>query len=124
MRVLIANEALSGGGGVESYLSALVPALEQDGHEIGVLHDNPADERGPQAIASHSTWRACVRDEGIDRALARVRHFAPDICFSHNMRSLAIEHRLLELFPVVKMMHGHFGTCVSGHKAFAFPDVN
>ena len=123
MRILIANEALSGGGGVETYLATLVPALQAAGHEVGVLHDNPAAEAGPQRIAPEGTWRTGVHDEGLDGAIARVRGFAPDVCFSHNMRALAVDARLLAEWPVVKMMHGHFGTCVSGQKAFAFPGV-
>jgi glycosyltransferase involved in cell wall biosynthesis len=123
MRILIANEALCGGGGVETYLAALVPALQAAGHEVGVLHDNPASESGPQRIAPEGTWRAGVQDEGLDGAVTRVRGFAPDVCFSHNMRALAIDARLLDEWPVVKMMHGHFGNCVSGQKAFSFPDV-
>jgi glycosyltransferase involved in cell wall biosynthesis len=123
MRILIANEAFAGGGGVETYLATLVPALQAAGHEVGVLHDNPACETGPQRIAPETVWRVGVRDEGLERAMARVRAFAPDICFSHNMRALAIDARLMDEWPVVKMMHGHFGTCVSGHKAFAFPAV-
>jgi glycosyltransferase involved in cell wall biosynthesis len=123
MRILIANEALAGGGGVETYLAALVPALQAAGHEVGVLHDNPASETGPQRIAPEGTWSASVQDEGLAGASARVRGFAPDVCFSHNMRTLGIDARLLEEWPVVKMMHGHFGDCVSGHKAFSFPGV-
>jgi glycosyltransferase involved in cell wall biosynthesis len=123
MRILIANEALCGGGGVETYLAALVPALQAAGHEVGVLHDNPASESGPQRIAPEGTWRAGVQDEGLDGAVTRVRGFAPDVCFSHNMRALEIDARLLEEWPVVKMLHGHFGNCVSGQKAFSFPDV-
>ena len=123
MRILIANEALSGGGGVETYLATIVPALLSAGHEVGVLHDNPVAEAGPQRIAPEGTWRTGVRDEGLSAAVARVRGFAPDICFSHNMRTLAVDAALLAEWPVVKMMHGHFGTCVSGQKAFAFPRV-
>lgn len=124
MRILIANEALKGGGGVETYLAALVPALQAQGHEIGVLHDNPASEAGPQAIAPDGTWRVGVRDEGgIGPAIDRVRTFAPDVCFSHNMRSLGVDAALASVCPVVKMMHGHFGTCVSGLKSFAFPSL-
>ena len=123
MRILIANEALTGGGGVETYLATLVPALQAAGHEVGVLHDNPASERGPQRIAPDATWRVGVRDEGLDGAIARVRRFAPDVCFSHNMRTLPIDARLLGEWPVVKMMHAHVGTCVSGQKAFAFPGL-
>ncbi len=123
MRILIANEALRGAGGVETYLAALVPALQAAGHTVGVLHDNPASEEGPQRIAPEGTWRASVQDEGLAATIARVREFAPDVCFSHNMRALEIDARLLEEWPVVKMMHGHFGDCVSGQKAFSFPHV-
>ncbi len=123
MRILIANEALTGDGGVETYLAGIVPALQAAGHEIGVLHHNPASEAGAQRIAPEGVWRAGVQDEGLDEAIARVRGFAPDVCFSHNMRALAVDTRLLAEWPVVKMMHGHFGTCVSGHKAFSFPAV-
>src|SRR5258708_4519927 len=123
MRILIANDAFRGGGGVETYLATLIPALRAAGHDIGVLHDNPAEESAPQRIAPEGIWRTGVRDEGLDGALARVRGFAPDVCFSHNMRTLAIDARLLAEWPVVKMMHGHFGTCVSCQRAFAFPGV-
>jgi glycosyltransferase involved in cell wall biosynthesis len=121
MRILIANEALAGGGGVETYLAALVLGLQEAGHEVGVIHDNPVSQIGPQRIAPETTWRTGVYDEGLERAMERVRAFAPDVCFSHNMRTLAIDAHLTQEWPVVKMMHGHFGTCVSGQKAFAFP---
>jgi hypothetical protein len=39
------------------------------------------------------------------------------------MRALDVEEGLLGEWPVVKMMHGHFGTCISGHKAFALPEA-
>jgi glycosyltransferase involved in cell wall biosynthesis len=123
MRILIANEGLSGGGGVETYLSTLVPALQSAGHEVGVLHDNPAAEKAPQRIAPDGIWHVGVQDDGIETAMDGVRSFAPDVCFSHNMRSLEIESRLVDQWPSVKMMHGHFGTCVSGQKAFVFPSM-
>lgn len=122
MRILIANEALRGGGGVETYLATLVPALQAAGHAVGVLHDNPEKEPGPECIAPGGIWRLGVQDAGgVDAAMRAVDQFAPDVCFSHNMRSLDIDRRLAAGWPLVKMMHGHFGTCVSGQKAFAFP---
>jgi glycosyltransferase involved in cell wall biosynthesis len=124
MRILIANEALAGGGGVETYLSAVVPGLQAEGHEIGVLHDNPSAQWGPQRIAPEGTWHVSVQDEGsLERAIDRVREFAPDVCFSHNMRRVELDAALADRWPVVKMMHGHFGTCVSGQKAFLFPSA-
>ena len=124
MRILIVNEALRGGGGVETYLSTLLPALQSAGHEVGVLHDNPEADGGPQRIAPEGMWHAGIQDEGMDGSLERVRKFAPDVCFSHNMRRLAYTARLLTEWPIVKMMHGHFGTCVSRQKAFAFPGIS
>jgi len=123
MRILIANDGLTGAGGVETYLSTLVPELQAQGHEVGVLHDSRASEPGPQRIVRDGVWRAGIQDEGADAAFARVRDFAPDVCFSHNMRALEVDERLIQDWPVVKMMHGHFGTCVSGHKAFSIPSM-
>jgi glycosyltransferase involved in cell wall biosynthesis len=37
------------------------------------------------------------------------------------MRGLEVDEALLRDGPVVKMMHGYFGTCVSGQKAFLAP---
>jgi glycosyltransferase involved in cell wall biosynthesis len=62
-----------------------------------------------------------VADEGIDRAFGAAREWCPDVCFSHNMRRLDVDARLAAAWPTFKMMHGYFGACLSGHKAFAFP---
>ena len=64
-----------------------------------------------------------VSDDGLDGASDRMRTWGPDVCFSHNMRQLDVEERLCAEWPVVKMMHGYFGTCIGGQKAHAFPGV-
>jgi glycosyltransferase involved in cell wall biosynthesis len=56
--------------------------------------------------------------------LSELRAWAPDICFSHNMEPLEIDRILIGEWPVVKMLHGFFGTCVSGLKMHAFPDAD
>jgi glycosyltransferase involved in cell wall biosynthesis len=119
MRILLANEARAGGGGVESYLASLVPALEARGHETAMLCANPAAEEGPTRIVTRNAWS--VADIGLDRAVAGARAWRPDVCFSHNMRLLEVDERLVAEWPTFKMMHGYFGACVSGHKAFSFP---
>jgi glycosyltransferase involved in cell wall biosynthesis len=123
MRVLVANGEFLGAGGVETYLSILVPALQAAGHDVGILHDRSAADGGAQAIAPPGVWRAGVEEEGLETALARVRDFAPDVCFSNNMRALAIDARLAAAWPVVKMMHAHTGTCVSGQKMYRSPSI-
>src|SRR5205085_913403 len=124
MRILLANDDIAGAGGVETYLAALVPELQARGHEVGLLHESAIGSTGSTPIVGADVWRVGVRDEGLSAALARVRRFEPDVCFSHNMRTLDVDEGLLCSWPLVKMMHGHFGTCISGHKAFAFPRVS
>jgi glycosyltransferase involved in cell wall biosynthesis len=123
MRILIAHEAAAGGGGVESYLAALMPALGARGHRLAFLHHNPRSEQGPTRLAHADMPAVSVSDDGLDGASDRMRTWAPDVCFSHNMRQLDVEERLCSEWPVVKMMHGYFGTCIGGQKAHAFPGV-
>lgn len=120
MRILIANEAYAGSGGVESYLAGLMPALKARGHAVALLHANTREEPGATRLED-AELTAGVADEGLEPSLTRVRAWRPDVCFSHNLRQLEVEERLLAEWPVVKMMHGYFGTCVSGQKAHAFP---
>src|SRR5687767_2716131 len=97
MRILLANEARAGGGGVESYLASLVPALEARGHETAVLYANAATQEGPTRIVTRDAWS--VADIGFERAIAAARAWRPDICFSHNMRLLDVDERLAADWP-------------------------
>jgi glycosyltransferase involved in cell wall biosynthesis len=119
MRILLANESRAGAGGVETYLSATAEALRRRGHEVALLYANRAAEPGATLIATTESWS--VADAGLPAVLEQVRKWRPDVCFAHNMRELDIDAALLREGPVVKMMHGYFGTCVSGQKAFLAP---
>ena len=121
MRILISNEARSGGGGVESYLGALVPALRAAGHDVALFYANTSAERGPTTIETDVSWS--VRDLGIPAAIEQARAWRADVCFAHNMRHLDIEEAIVAAWPTVKMMHAYAGACLSGHKAFSFPSL-
>jgi glycosyltransferase involved in cell wall biosynthesis len=119
LRILIANEGVGDPGGVDTYLRAVVPALRARGHATAFLHyDAPALAAPPPAEPAFSVGR-----EGLDAALARVADWRPDLCFVHNMQPLEVDAALVERWPVVKMMHGYFGTCVSGQKAWLWPSA-
>lgn len=122
IRILVAHEAIDSAGGAESYLSAIIPALTARGHEVAVLYDHRS-RSGPADFAPPAVLKLGVDDLGIDGAIARVRAWRPDVCFSHNMRPLEIDRRLLAEWPVVKMMHSYSGTCASGLKMHAFPSA-
>jgi glycosyltransferase involved in cell wall biosynthesis len=123
MRILIAHEAPAGGGGVESYLAALIPALAARGHQVAFLHCNSRTEKGPTRLLDARLPSASVADDGLEGAINRMREWQPDLCFSHNMGALDVDERLAAEWPLVKMMHGYFGTCISGQKAHTFPGV-
>ena len=123
MRILIAHEALAGGGGVESYLASLMPALIARGHSLAFLHHNRRSAAGPTQLAFPGVPSAGVADVGLESAIDRMRAWGPDVCFSHNMRHLEVDAALAGEWPTVKMMHGYFGTCVSGQKSHAFPST-
>jgi glycosyltransferase involved in cell wall biosynthesis len=117
VRILFATDWI-GGGGVLSYLAAVVPALAARGHEVALLHDEA--DGAAQAPAAASP-RICVERAGMDGAMAAAAAWAPDVVFSHNMRPLEAERRLLDRWPVVKMMHAYAGTCIGGQKTHLFP---
>lgn len=121
MRILLVNEARAGGGGVETYLSAIAPALAARGHELALLYGNTAAESGPTMVHTAESWSVADHSDGLGGVLRRVRDWRPDVAYSHSMRRLDVDERLSGEWPVVKMMHGYFGTCVSGQKTFLRP---
>lgn len=121
MRILLANEARAGAGGVETYLAGVAGALAARGHAVALVYGNPSAETGPITIRAAETWS--VADQDIPGALEHVRAWGPEIVYSHNMRRLEVDAALLAEWPVVKMMHGYFGTCVSGQKTFLLPSA-
>src|SRR5262245_5328262 len=107
MRILLANDARQGAGGVESYLAALAPHLEARGHDVALLYVSSSSDTGPTRVVTGESWS--VADEGLDRAMKGVRAWRPDVCFSHNMRTLEVDERLVSErhgWRTFKMMHG------------------
>ena len=119
MKILVAHESLDTSGGVESYLSSLLPGLVHRGHEIALLYHRRRESSRPMTLPVDP----CIGVDslGLEGAFDAVRAWRPEVCFSHNMGALEVEERLVREWPVVKMMHGYFGTCASGLKTHAFP---
>jgi glycosyltransferase involved in cell wall biosynthesis len=123
MRILVANDGFGDAGGVQQYLDAIVDGLLARGHQIAMLHRDPLGAPARVSVAIASLPQFSVATHGLDGALTNARAWRPDVCFSHNMDRLDAERGLMTLAPVVKFMHGYTGTCVSGLKRHAFPDV-
>jgi glycosyltransferase involved in cell wall biosynthesis len=120
VRLLISNDGFQEPGGVQTYLEAIVPGLASRGHDIAMLyldHVPPMPSPGPSDVRPHFS----VARDGLDATLAAVARWQPQICYSNNMRDLGVDRRVLAIAPVVKFMHGYYGTCVSGLKMFGLP---
>jgi glycosyltransferase involved in cell wall biosynthesis len=120
MRILFANDGIGDAGGVQTYLAAVMPALAARGHDVALLHLDPL-RGGEGTPAPDGTPHFCIAERGMEGALGEARAWRPDVVFSHNLRPLEVERALLDGGPVVKMMHGYFGTCIGGQKAHLFP---
>ena len=122
MRILIANDGFGDAGGVQSYLDAVADGLLSRGHQLAMLHRDAT----PAPFAAQATRglpQFSVAIDGIEPTLDRIAGWAPDLCFSHNMNVLDVDRALMARWPVVKFMHGYFGTCIGGQKRFGFPVV-
>jgi glycosyltransferase involved in cell wall biosynthesis len=120
MKIVVAQDALHAEGGVETYMASVIPGLRARGHSVALLF---VGRRGAPRfdLGDVDGPEVAVEPPDIDAAFAELRAWGPDVCFSNNMAPLDVERRALDEWPVVKFMHGYFGTCVSALKTHAFP---
>jgi glycosyltransferase involved in cell wall biosynthesis len=119
MRIVVAHESVGTEGGVETYLLSVIRALGDRGHQVALLYHRRSEAASP--LRSSAQLAVGVEERGMNAALDELRRWGPDAAFSHNMGPLDVDRQLLARWPVVKMLHGYFGTCVSGLKMHAFP---
>jgi glycosyltransferase involved in cell wall biosynthesis len=122
VRILLANDGVGDAGGVQSYLAAVAAGLSSRGHELALLHLDAVHAGTPTFLPAGAP-RFGIDAMGPDAALAAALAWGPDVAFVHNMRPLEVDRMLLDAVPVAKMMHGYFGTCVSGQKAHLLPSA-
>jgi glycosyltransferase involved in cell wall biosynthesis len=123
MRVAVINWSSRRVGGVEEYISILIPALHRAGHDVMFWHelDVPVDRLRidvPQGVRD-----ICVADAGVESALEALRGWKPDVIYMQGVRDLSLERRLLNMAPAVFFLHTYTGTCISGGKTFTRPTV-
>jgi glycosyltransferase involved in cell wall biosynthesis len=123
LRIAIATWSRRKAGGVESYLSRIIPELHRVGHRVALLHevDEPANLEQVALPRGAQAWS--VADVGVERALARLREWGPDLIYSHGLHDTGLEERVIEAAPTVFFAHAYYGTCISGSKAFKRPAV-
>jgi glycosyltransferase involved in cell wall biosynthesis len=122
MKIAVAHESIDTDGGVETYLLSIIAELRARGHQVALVYHRSSRERTVLRSSVHTAIG--IQDRGLDHGIAALRAWKPDVCYSHNMGPLDVERALIGQWPVVKMLHGFFGTCVSGLKMHAFPSAH
>ncbi len=126
MRILIASAHRRLAGGVEMYLQAVIPGLRERGHEVGLLHQFPADPKREQIDSPPlaDTW--CLTADTGHATLRSVAQWKPDIVYSHGLYgadAAALESSLLDAYPVALYVHNYDRTCATGTKCHSFPQI-
>lgn len=121
MRIVVAHDSLDTEGGVESYLLSVILELRARGHQLALVYHWRNTSRN--ALRSSVHIALGVEEHGLEAIAAELRRWQADVCYSHNMAPLDVDRGLMADRPVVKMLHGYFGTCISGLKMHAAPSA-
>ena len=124
MRILIATWHRNLVGGTEKYLQVLMPGLLKSGHQIALIHEQPfqpALERIDPPQSSVTTWD--LKEHSLSDLMTAVSQWKPDIVYNQGLQDGALENALLANFPTVLFAHGYYGTCGTGSKCNAFPQI-
>lgn len=121
MRIALVTREASLNGGVGAYVVRLVAALVRAGHEVGVVHADPAAVLD-RTLCRH--WRVDQFDEYTTpevmqvRARAVLAHlaaFAPEVVHVQGCNNFVLEAEIRRRYPAVKTLHV-YDFCPSGTK--------
>lgn len=122
MRIAILNWTSRRVGGTETYLAGIAPALVRAGHEVLFMSETDKPAEREAIIREPALPAISVEALGVEAALDALRAWKPDVLYCHGLLSPALEARTLDIAPAVFFAHNYYGACISGHKAFSFPD--
>ncbi len=124
MRIAIVGAHRSVVGGAEVYQRYLIPGLLERGHHAALLHEvSPAP--GAPTVNDDApdlpVWSAA--ELGRSEALRRLQEWKPDVAYVQGLRDPGLEAALISEYPTALFAHSYYGTCGSGTKRHAFPEI-
>jgi len=123
VRIAIINHHRNLVGGVESYLSQLLPAMQDYGFQVAFWSVEQADPARPQISIPDGMPAWSVAELGEAAALATLNRWQPDVIFAHGLRSPGLEIKTQQIAPAVFFAHAYYGACISGAKTFRRPEI-
>src|SRR2546425_10600393 len=123
MRIAITSGSRRKVGGMETYISTIIPGLHRLGHTLAFWSelDQPTDREPIPLPNDVPAW--AVSELGVEPALAALRDWRPDLIYAHGFLEPELEARMLAIAPAVFCALAYYGTCISGAKTFKFPVV-
>jgi glycosyltransferase involved in cell wall biosynthesis len=121
MRVAVVNWSSRRVGGIEEYVSMVIPALQRAGIDVAFWHEFDAPADRPPIERSNDVADFCAADMGAAEAIAALRAWNPDVLYVQGVRDLRAEAKLLQIAPAVFFLHTYVGTCISGSKTWTRP---
>ena len=122
MRIAIvaANQGLV--GGVETYLSWLIPELIARGHEVAFAFERPAIDPARAVAAGVASLRLWdLQTVSRSTFLDELREARPDVVYMHALEDEALDVLLAQRFRAVLFAHAFYATCATGWRVHRFP---
>ena len=121
MRVAIVSWSSRRVGGIEEYVSLVIPALRRAGIDVAFWHevDEPADRVRIERRDEVADF--CAAEMGLEPSMEALCAWKPDVLYVQGLRDVGAERRLLEIAPAVFFLHTYIGTCISGAKTWTRP---
>jgi glycosyltransferase involved in cell wall biosynthesis len=121
MRIAVATWSIRAVGGVEEYLSILLPALIDAGIDVALWHelDRPSERARIDVPPQVTVFSA--PESGLAESVNRLRAWRPDVLYVQGLTEADTEAALLAIAPAVFFVHSYAGTCISGNKTTTRP---
>src|SRR5262245_47075227 len=109
MRVAIVTWSSRRVGGVEDYVSQLMPALHGAKHDVALFTeiDAPAN-RAPIELPEHSPT-FCVAANGGQAAIDGLRQWKPDVIYNQGLSDPTLGAAVAKIAPSVFFLHSYVG---------------
>src|SRR5262249_26873629 len=123
MRIVVVNWTARKVGGIESYLTSLIPLLKKTGHDVEFVAEADVPASRDSVLSPPNQCLGVVTHLGADAVLARIQEYKPSAVYVHGAVSPSFERKVQRVAPAVYFAHAYDGLCISGLKTFKFPVV-
>ena len=123
MRVAVLTWTAQRVGGVEAYLSLVLPALVHAGLDVAFWYEHHEAGERQAIVMPREVPVFSVAELGAEGAVRKLREWRPDVLYVQGLHDVGVERTLLRIAPAVQFVHTYVGTCVSGTKTHTRPGV-